>query len=914
MRVSQNFKPYLAYSASAGSGKTFALAVRYISLLFMGESPSSILAATFTNKAASEMRDRVIESLREVTYDNHSPFFDAIVRETSMSREEILAKQPEVLSRFLSSRSSIVTLDSFFSSILRSASLELGLEPDFITKELPDDELESHFLDEVYRDGSLSKLVKLSMDIEDKRLLKIFDMMQDFYRVDPLLPSPNEIESSLAKIEEEIESLRLDMISALSRAKATQRAIKQFETSSTKELFSKTLFAKEYLGEHSWYKKIADDDIESIYSRLKALLREWAKSKEAIVLHALFSIYSYYKNATITNMKSTGVLTFDDLTYMTYRLLHESVSREFLYFKMDSKFRHILLDEFQDTATLQFLLLKPLIDEIFAGEGQSEFKSFFYVGDTKQSLYRFRGGVEELFDMVADHYGITIEQMDTNYRSSKIVVSKVNEWFGGVMPNYIAQKSSARAYDGYLKVIESDEVIASAIEQMEYLISSGVAVDDIALLVNTNRDGQYLQEQCELKGIPTILQTTSSLRYDPKIASLVAMVSYLFYGEEIDSKPILQKVGHTIDEVDISWFSPFMEPIVVIDRLIREFGYFDSDKSLLKLLEFAKNYSNIATLLDEFDSSSISIGGDISRGAKIMTIHGSKGLEFEHVIVLDRLTRKNSDRSYLIYHYNDTLHIEKILYRISKRDNFDDEYRAILKKRELSSRKDHLNVLYVALTRAVYGLSIIKKPKESTFEPLNIEISDLGSLKRDERTHRTQEPKDSTPTKLTHYGKQNIKNPDDDSDTRDIDAILFGTALHYTLEMMGGFTRDDLDLAMISLLNRYGQQLDDEKIADIEQRITALISHPEFIKLLKSADISKELPLSFGGELKQIDLFLDYGDESIVIDYKSSTKYESSHKKQVLYYKKAIESLTQKSCRGVLIYLLKSEVVIKNLK
>ncbi|SFV52855.1 Helicase [hydrothermal vent metagenome] len=914
MRVSQNFKPYLAYSASAGSGKTFALAVRYISLLFMGESPSSILAATFTNKAASEMRHRVIESLRGLDQEKNRPFFDAIVSETGISRDELLAKQPEVLDRFLSSRSSIVTLDSFFSSILRSASLELGLEPDFTTKEISDSELENHFLDELYRDGTLSTLVKLSMDIEDKRLLKIFDMMQDFYRVDPLLPPPNKIESSLLKIEEQIESLRLDMISALSGAKAAQRAIKQFETSSIKELFSKSLFAKEYLGEHSWYKKCIDEDIESIYSRLRGLLKEWAKTKEAIVLHALFEIYDYYKNATITNMKSSGILTFDDLTYMTYRLLYESISREFLYFKMDSKYRHILLDEFQDTATLQFLLLKPLIDEIFAGEGQSEFKSFFYVGDTKQSLYRFRGGVEELFDMVADHYGITIEQMDTNYRSSKIVVSKVNEWFRGVMPNYVAQKSSDRADDGYLRVIESDEVIASAIEQIEYLIYNGIAVDDIALLVNTNRDGQTLQEQCELKGIPTMLQTTSSLKYNPKIASIMAMISYLFYGEEIDSKPILQKIGSTIDEIDISWFSPFMEPIVVVDRVVREFGYFDGDKSILKLLEFASNYSDIATLLDEFDSSSISIGGDISRGAKIMTIHGSKGLEFEHVIVLDRLTRKNSDRSYLIYHYNDTLHIEKILYRISKRDNFDDEYRAILKKRELSSQKDHLNVLYVALTRAVYGLSIIKKSKESTFEPLNIEVASLGDLRVDKRTYSLQEPKSITPIKLTHYGRQDIKNHDDDGDTKDIDAILFGTALHYTLEMMGNFTRDDLDIAMVSLLNRYGQQLKSDKIIDIEQRISALISHQEFRTLLKDANISKELPISFDGELKQIDLFLDYGDTSIVIDYKSSTKYESSHKKQVSYYQKAIESLTQKRCRGVLIYLLEDEIVIKNLK
>lgn len=61
-----SFKPYLAYSASAGSGKTFALSVRYISLLFMGESPSSILAATFTNKAAAEMCQRVVDSLRHL--------------------------------------------------------------------------------------------------------------------------------------------------------------------------------------------------------------------------------------------------------------------------------------------------------------------------------------------------------------------------------------------------------------------------------------------------------------------------------------------------------------------------------------------------------------------------------------------------------------------------------------------------------------------------------------------------------------------------------------------------------------------------------------------------------------------------------------------------------------------------------
>ncbi|MCB4781220.1 MAG: UvrD-helicase domain-containing protein, partial [Sulfurovum sp.] len=340
---------------------------------------------------------------------------------------------------FLSHSSYIVTLDSFFSGILRSASLELGLEPDFITKEQGTDELERYFLDEVQANGLLSNLVKLVMDIEDKRFGKIFDLMQDFYRVDPLLPEVKEKEYSLAKSEEACEVLRVKLIRALENVGATPRALKQFETKSMKELFSKKLFENDSLVEHSWYKKVANDEIEGLYAYLKIELAKWAETKEAIVLQNLFGIYGYYRNANIATAKSSGVLSFDDLTYFTYRLLHESISREFLYFKIDAKFKHILLDEFQDTSALQFLLLKPLIDEIFAGFGQSEFKSFFYVGDTKQSLYRFRGGVEELFDKVAQRYGIKIEQMDTNYRSSKAVVEQVNHWFKDTMKDYVPQ-------------------------------------------------------------------------------------------------------------------------------------------------------------------------------------------------------------------------------------------------------------------------------------------------------------------------------------------------------------------------------------------------------------------------------------------------------------------------------------------
>lgn len=914
-----SFKPFLAYSASAGSGKTFALSVRYIALLFMGESSSTILAATFTNKAAAEMRQRVVDSLRGLSDKKNEAFTDAVCIQTGLSRDALLAKQPDVLARFLSNSSYIVTLDSFFSSILRSASLELGLEPDFVTKEQGDEKLEMHFLEEVQAAGLLSSLVKLAMDIEDKRFGKIFDLMQSFYKVDPLLPEQKEMPHALAKQEEACEVLRVKMIKALSDAGAAARCMKQFEPKNIKELFAKGLFEKETLGEHSWFKKAANDEIEGVYAYLKKELALWAQIKEAIVLQNLFNVYDYYKNANITNAKSSGVLSFDDLTYFTYRLLHESISKEFLYFKLDSKFKHILLDEFQDTSTLQFLLLKPLIDEIFSGHGQSEFKSFFYVGDTKQSLYRFRGGVEELFDKVAKQYGVNIEQMDTNYRSAKNVVEQVNRWFEPLFDEYAPQKTyglkrNGQKIDGFVEVLESEELIDEAVKQAKKLLDLGVNVDDIAFLVSTNKDGQALQEACEHEKIDTLLKTSSSLRNMPKIAALVAMVSYLFYGEKIDAQALLLRVSKSLEEMESSWFSVFMSPLQVVDRLVREFGYFDTDLNILKLLQFASSFSDIPTFLEEFETSSIAVAANSVHGAKIMTIHGSKGLEFEYVILLDKLTRKNSDKSAIIYHYNDNLYIDKILYRTKGREHFDDEYKHIMDARKASEAKDRKNVLYVALTRAVEGLILIKKPKDSIFDDIEMSPITIGSLEVKSASRSVGIPAHAEKKiVISNYGTQEIIKHDDEEE-KDYEALLFGTALHYTLEMLGSFDDAGLRWAMISLQNRYGQQLSANSTGQIKQRVKNMIVHEGFQQMLDGAKVSKEQSLSFEGELKQIDLLLEYDDRCIVVDYKSSKKYALKHQSQVGYYKKAIANITGKRTEGMIMYLLEEGIEIFNLK
>ena len=895
------FQPYLAYSASAGSGKTFALSVRYLSLLFLGEEPSTILAATFTNKAAAEMKERVIKLL--INLKEKEAELNDIAKQTGFTKEELLEKQPAVLENFLSSSNYIVTLDSFFTSILRSASLYIDIEPDFVTKEIDDKKKEENFLEEVQANSLLHQLVKLAMNIEDKRFLKMFDLMQNFYKIDPLLPNVEYELQNIKALEVTIDAKRDSLHKLVLESGASATAVKNFVPIEVKALFKKFVFEKESLLDHRNYKKYVEKNpsIEEQFLELKVLLGEWAKVKEQVVLHNLFQVYDYYKNANIATARQLGVLSFDDLTYFTYRLLHESINKEFLYFKIDSRFKHILLDEFQDTSTLQFLLLKPLIDEVFAGGG--EFRTFFYVGDTKQSLYRFRGGVEELFNSVASHYDIKISNMDTNYRSSKSVVEQVNHWFESSMENFPIAKYKDDANEGFVAVVEAEELVEEAVKQLENYLGKGIPLTDIAFLVSTNKDGATIQEACYAKGYATSLKTSSSLKHMAKEAAVVSMVQYLFTGLELDARAMLERVDKRIDEVDVSWFHPFMEPLAVVHKIIGSFGYFENDLNLLKLLEFSATFSDIATFLEEFDLSSIEVASSAKSGAKIMTIHGSKGLEFEHVIVLDKLKGAAPDRSTLLYEYDESLYVKQVFYKMGGRENFDEAYKYLLAKQKTLNAKDKMNVLYVALTRAVESMVVIRKPKGSIFDPLGMIEMSVGSVTPN--TVGVDPCVDScmNSTTITHYGVQEV-NKLEEEDEKDYDAILFGTALHYTLEMMSSFTIMSLADAMIAAKNRYGLQLNDEKFADIKNRILELITHNRFKKLLEGATTSSEQSLSFNDEFKQIDLLLSYENHYLVMDYKSSKKYHQEHRKQVRNYKDAIESIMGKQTRGMIVYLL----------
>jgi exodeoxyribonuclease V beta subunit len=899
------FKKFLAYSASAGSGKTYALSVRYISLLFLGESPSSILAATFTKKAANEMNERIITFLKNIPTDKN--LLQSVALASGLDKEEILKNQTKVLQRFLKEKNYIITLDSFFNTILRLFALELGLEPNFEISDSVHDDLEKHFIKELEHNNLNSELVKLSLILEKRRASDVLTLFEELFNLEAILPETNYTLAEIEALKKEILTKKEQFLYRLQELKATDRVQNIFKESDFKKFITKPFFEKSSLGEHAWFKNLykQDPSIDRDFFELKELIKKYLINKEETLLYYLFILYNHYKNVRLSECKGEGKLSFDDILYYTYRLVSATVSKDFIYFKLDSKFKHILLDEFQDTSSLQYLILEPLIEEIFSGSGSSDFRSFFYVGDTKQSLYRFRGGVEGLFNYLAQKFNITIEHLDTNYRSAKNIVSFTNETFlNSEITDFTPQKANS-TIDGYVEVVQSEELLEKAKEKVEFYLKAGANISDIAILVFANKDGVNVQEYLKEHNINSILKTSSSLKYNPKIAALVQVLEYMLKKEPILLAPFLAKINK--ESIDLSFIEHLIYPFEILDRLISTFAYFDNDENILKLLDFAKNFSTVEEFLDEFSKSNIALAKKSLNGVHIMTIHGSKGLEFKYVIVLDRFSRGSYDKNLLLFEEETPIKIKKIHTKEKAKEHFVQEYAQALEKNKELAKKDKLNLLYVAITRAELALSLIKKSKSSEFDILNLQETQRGSLYI--APSKPEKEYQKLINRVHFYGKQELEHSkeEDENELKEFDKIYFGEALHYALELIS-FLHPDFKALKEALLHSYGELLEEEEIKEIIARVENLLKHQKFQELLKEAKVFKEQTISFNKNIYQIDLLLDYETSSCVVDYKSSKKFHNKHIQQVKEYQEAIQNIKNKKTKAYLIYLLPNKI------
>ncbi len=892
-----SFIDFHAYEASAGSGKTFSLVVRYLSLLFSGEDANKILALTFTNKAANEMQERIVNTL--IDLENKGELAE-IAKVLECRPEELLAKRPEVLKALLNADTKVMTLDKFFAKILRKFSLHAGLMPNFSTFESQHElKVMARFLTLVNAQGKDDALMTLSL-LASKRLADIFTLLDELYAKKNEMKELRFSAQDFIPHEQTVMNTFKELQALVFSTEIGKRGRATMELESIDELMLKSWVEKESL-EYWDYKKFFQPRMDELLYAIKEGLYHYMQAKESHFLSELFSLLDTYIDAKMMVAKEDEELSFDDITYLVFYLLKGRIDSEFLYFRLDARINHMLLDEFQDTSIIQFEILRPLIEEMVSGSGSKERASLFLVGDVKQSIYRFRGGKKELFYAVTDAYDIKVDQLVTNYRSEKEVVEFVNDVFTEKIKGYVPQEVKTGATKGYVEVIFNEEVLESMMKVLRDLIAQGADINEIAILTATNANGASVEEMLKSENIDVVTETTSKLINQKNVRALIEYLKYSYFNKAIYARNFFALIGQTpvkLSPCDIHAKDLSGE----LKKIIVKYGLYDGDMNIFSFLDKLSHYSDIEAFLFEYERLDSAAAQKELRGVRVLTVHKSKGLEYDHVIVLDRLGKASADKSPIIYEY-EGIYLQNIYLRMKNRAALDEAYFQAIEKEKALSKEDELNALYVAFTRAKESLFVIHKHKDSKFEALELTEGTRGVLELQPKPFVPKEQKPVLAYKEFYYGTQSDLLAQAKEESEDHKAIQFGLALHYTLEMMADFDVGSLGSALSTAKNRFAALVSEEEFVSIEKRIGLLVEQKRFMALVQGK-VYKEKAISFREELRYIDLLVHDDEGWTVIDYKSARAHMQSHLKQVAFYKEAIREITGEKVRAYICYLL----------
>ena len=428
----------LVIRASAGTGKTFALSGRYLSQLQAGARPDEILATTFTRKAAGEILERVLLRLARAAIDEeecrrlagflHSP---ALCPTRVL---ELLAGLARSLHRVR-----ISTLDSFFAQLAGSFGLELGLPPGWRIVEVQEDELlRRRAIDAVLQQESTEDIVRMmNLLTQGEAGRSVGDLVRS--TVNSLYETYQEANSSawsvprggcrltdniLAKTIDELRGLLLPSNKQLEKARNTDVAAA--ENGDWETFISKGIGAKVVAGVTTYYKREIPPPILQVYRLLTdhacaVLLDQWAAQTAAT-----HSLLEKFDREYQRRKQEARAMRFDDITRRLSRLARAGGMNS-LGYRFDGHINHLLLDEFQDTSGAQWRVLRPLAEHVTSGDRVA---SFYCVGDIKQAIYGWRGGVAKIFDAIAVQLqGLSHQSFNASYRSAGPIIETVNRIF-----------------------------------------------------------------------------------------------------------------------------------------------------------------------------------------------------------------------------------------------------------------------------------------------------------------------------------------------------------------------------------------------------------------------------------------------------------------------------------------------------
>ncbi len=905
----------MALKASAGSGKTFALSVRFLALLFKGANPSEILTLTFTKKATAEMKERILDYLKILQKENlesekekSQNILKELEEKYHLDPSLVQNSAQKIYQRFLNAEIRISTIDAFFQSILRKFCWFVGLSANFEVNE--DTEAHQRQLNE----GFLSALN--NEQLEELSAFIVQCLSYDKYTSDSILKRLRFLKNKLYLFDPNKKEPVFDEEGFLEKLRSLNNQIQSIETASNEAkkaikcdsfrgFLNSSLTWLEKKSEYQFFKKLKSEipTLESECEEIENDLKRYYEAKETAIFKKFPKFIQLYDNAT----SKIQALDFDAIKDKVHVLLngYEEMPAEFFYFRLDSKIAHILIDEFQDTSLNDYKILAPFIDEIKAGIGQAKWhRSVFFVGDVKQSIYAFRGSFSSLFESVSkDFYH---DNLEFNHRSAPLIINYVNTIFKKAYQNsptaYLEQKypktsQNKHVTEGYVKVSlvadEKELLLEQILQEAKNLLDHRIDPKDITILCATNKDAleikNYLQER--LSAIRP--STESSARLSQLVESKIIKNALEYALAEEPYKPfykhsVLKLAGYLHDDaIALPGFNPKKESVAgFVWKIMEQFKLYGEPAQ--NCLELAIGCEDANEFLEKLEAKEIASFNP--KGAQIMTIHGSKGMQFPYVIVCERLGKPNSSHAnQLLEEYNGA-ELACLYYRMKNREVVDKDYARALDKEEAAKDHEEINVYYVAFTRAELGLIVVAKDKKESKNKTMHEKLDLAPLEEGEITPVISPQKEPLITSVVikphAYGEQVQEieeEPDSDYEkNNDQEAINFGTALHKGLEYQ--YVYRIPKQSVLEYLNyHYGfYGLDHQAL---EESLELFENDAEIQALFKNHALKGEAAFLFQGVVSRIDVLLwDRGQNLYVLDYKSSQNYQQSHKAQVSHY------------------------------
>ncbi len=909
----------MALKASAGSGKTFALSVRFLALLFKGANPSEILTLTFTKKATAEMKERILDYLKilqkENLEKNEKEKSQNILKELEekyhLNPDLVRNSTPKIYQRFLNAEVRISTIDAFFQSILRKFCWFVGLSANFEVNE----DTKAH--QQQLNEGFLSALN--NEQLEELSVFIAQCLSYDNYTSDSILERLRFLKNKLYLFDPNKKELAFDEEGFLEKLRSLNQQIQSIETASDRAktaikcddfrgFLNSSLTWLEKKSEYIYFKKLKDE-IPTLESECEAIendLKRYYEARETALFKKFPKFIQLYDNAT----SKIQALDFDAIKDKVHALLngYEELPAEFFYFRLDSKIAHILIDEFQDTSLNDYKILAPFIDEIKAGIGQAKWhRSVFFVGDVKQSIYAFRGSFSSLFESVAkDFYH---DNLEFNHRSAPLIINYVNTIFKKAYQNsptaYLEQKypktsNNKHARDGYVKVsLVADErelLLEQILQEAQNLLEHRIEPKDITILCATNDDAleikNYLQEN-----LSTIRPSTeSSANLSQFVESKIIKNALKYALAEEPYKPfykhsVLKLAGYLHDDaIALAGFNPKKESVAgFVWKVMEWFELYGEPAQIC--LELAVGCEDANEFLEKLEAKKIASFN--LKGAQIMTIHKSKGMQFPYVIVCERLGKPKSNNSNQFLEEYDGAELLRLYYRMKNREVVDKDYARALDKEEAAKDHEEINVYYVAFTRAELGLIVVAKDKkESKKESKNKKMReklDLAPLEEGEIMPVISPQKEPLITSVLikphAYGEQVQEIEEEPSDyekNNDQEAINFGIALHKGLEYQYAYNIPKK--SVLEYLN-YHHGFYGLDYQALEESLELFENDTEIQTLFKNYTLKGEAAFLFEGVVSRIDVLLwDKGQNLYVLDYKSSQNYQQSHKAQVSHY------------------------------